>query len=321
MTILVTGGCGFIGSNFISYFNKANPSEKVITVDALTYAGNIKNLDNLQTKFYCCNIVDENIHRILEKEKPDTIYHFAAESHVDNSIKDSSPFIQTNVFGTVNLLEAVRKVNSKIRFVHISTDEVYGSLDIDDDAFNLSTPYNPRSPYSASKAASDHFVMAYHHTYGLDTVITNCSNNYGPLQHPEKLIPTIISRVQAGKRVPIYGSGMNIRDWLYVDDHCRGIHLAGERGISGKKYLFGGENQMCNLELAKWIIELMGQSIDLIEFVEDRKGHDFRYDIDTSESRKVLGWKPEVDLENGLKATIEWYNNNVEWINSCQRKR
>jgi dTDP-glucose 4,6-dehydratase len=325
MTILVTGGCGFIGSNFIiNHLDKSD--EDIINLDALTYAGNIRTLQGMSRsmgrkyQFIHGSINDtDTVNRIINQCRPRAIFNFAAESHVDNSIHDSLPFVETNVLGTVKLLEAVRRSERQIRFIHISTDEVYGSLNPTDDAFRPADPYDPRSPYSASKAASDHFVMAYHHTYGLDCVLTNCSNNYGPYQHAEKLIPTIIRKAMNDERVPIYGTGMNIRDWIYVKDHCEGIRLAESMGLSGKKYLFGGGNQINNLELAKWILELMGKSIDLIEFVDDRKGHDFRYDIDNSATTEEIFWTPKTDLENGLKSTIEWYTKNMEWVNSCRR--
>jgi dTDP-glucose 4,6-dehydratase len=291
----------------------------------LTYAGNpdnVSDLDKSKHRFYCGNITDYNmVMNILEQERPDTIFNFAAESHVDNSIKDSSPFVTSNVMGTVNLLECVKKQNRKIRFVHVSTDEVYGSLDLEDSPFTETTPYSPRSPYSASKAASDHFVMAYHHTYGLDTVITNCSNNYGPYQHPEKFIPTVIRNALYNAPIPVYGTGNNVRDWIHVDDHCAGILAAAFKGISGEKYNFGGENQVTNLDLAHRIVKIMGADADLITFVKDRLGHDFRYDIDNTKSRKELGWEPKHDFESGLNITINWYMKNKGWIVKCLEKR
>jgi dTDP-glucose 4,6-dehydratase len=321
MTILVTGGCGFIGSNFIRFHAKKHPNEKIINVDALTYAAGSVDIDIPNYSLYCADISDHRMMRsIIKHELPRIIYNFAAESHVDNSIRNPLVFAQTNVMGTLSLLEAARVVGNGLRFVHISTDEVYGSLNPHDEPFTIRSQYNPRSPYSASKASSDHFVSAYHHTYGMDTVITNCSNNYGPFQHPEKLIPTIIRKAANEERIPIYGNGSNIRDWIYVDDHCLGVYTAAQLGVSGQKYLFGGENQMANLDIAKMILSIMGKSEDLIEFVEDRKGHDFRYDIDTSESRKLLGWKPEAKFQEALAKTVDWYNSNMEWVYSCLTK-
>lgn len=322
MTILVTGGCGFIGSNFIRYYLETH-DDLVINLDSLTYAGNRSNLDGVPKKNYQFIQGDINnkvlVNDIIHHSKPDVIFNFAAESHVDNSIKDSSPFIQTNVLGTVNLLECVRQHKS-IRFVHISTDEVYGSLREHDPRFNTITPYAPRSPYSASKAASDHFVMAYHHTHGLDTVITNCSNNYGPHQHPEKLIPTVIRKALAGEKIPVYGDGSNIRDWIFVKDHCEGILKAAELGKSGHQYLFGGNNQVHNIDLVEKILDLLNLNYDLISFVEDRKGHDYRYDIDSSKAEVHLGWLPRTELENGLQFTVDWYKNNMEWVNKCLKR-
>ena len=312
MTILVTGGCGFIGSNFIRYFLENN-NEKVVNIDALTYAADVNNLDGyLYDERYFMHkgdICDKTfVRRMLNLYKPRAIIHFAAESHVDRSITNSFPFVSTNVFGTVNLLEAVREKDFPIRFLHISTDEVYGSLNEYAAPFKETTPYDPRSPYAASKAAADHFVQAYHETHGIDTVMTNCSNNYGPRQHTEKLIPTVITKALRHKKVPIYGNGMNIRDWLYVDDHCSALCDVLEKGKSGQKYNIGGNSALSNIEVVKTILHKMGLNVPKhIEFVEDRKGHDFRYDIDSSKIQEELGWKPEVDFEEGIAKTIEWY--------------
>lgn len=327
MTILVTGGCGFIGSNFIiNYLNSID--EDVINLDLLTYAGNPETLSGMartignRYKFICGNIADSVVvSRILEQYRPRVIFNFAAESHVDNSINSSIPFVQTNVLGTVNILECIKKYNKPIKLVQVSTDEVFGSLNEDSPAFNHNTPYAPRSPYSASKAASDHFVMSYHHTYGLDTVITNCSNNYGRYQHPEKFIPTVILSALAGKQVPIYGSGKNIRDWIYVIDHCKGILKAAEHGSPGSRHLFGGDNQISNIDLAKKILQILDLPEDRISFVQDRKGHDFRYDIDNRTSKVILNWKPEHSFDDELKETVKWYRNNLKWVESCQRNR
>ena len=312
MTILVTGGCGFIGSNFIRYFLDGN-NEKVVNIDAMTYAADVNNLDGyLYDERYFMHkgdICDKNfVRRMLNLYKPRAIIHFAAESHVDRSIRNSFPFVSTNVFGTVNLLEAIRETDYPIRFLHISTDEVYGSLSEYAAPFKETTPYDPRSPYAASKAAADHFVQAYHETHGLDTVMTNCSNNYGPRQHTEKLIPTVITKALRHEKVPVYGNGMNIRDWLYVDDHCSALCTVLEKGKSGQKYNIGGDSPLPNIEVVKTILHKMGLTVPkYIQFVEDRKGHDFRYDIDSSKIQEELGWKPSVDFEEGITKTIEWY--------------
>lgn len=323
MTILVTGGCGFIGSNFVRNFVK-NYNERVIVLDSLTYAGRMDNLTGLLDDVDFCYGDIGNKHivtDILKMENITSVVNFAAESHVDNSIKSSMPFVMTNVVGTVNLLDCIRDSGKRIKFLHVSTDEVFGSLGENDGKFNITTKYAPRSPYSASKAASDHFVMAYYHTFGMDVTITNCSNNYGPRQHPEKLIPTIIRKALAGQKIPVYGDGMNIRDWLHVDDHCAGILAAlHSKESKGKQFLFGGHNQIRNIEMVQKILEIMEMPDDLISFVEDRKGHDYRYDIDTSESEKVLGWKPTIKFEDGLYDTILWYKNKMEWIESCLRR-
>ena len=319
MTVLVTGGCGFIGSNYIRYFLK-NHDELVINLDCLTYAGRLVNLIDYATHknyiFIKGNIGNKLVvQEILHKYQPRCIINFAAESHVDRSIKDSAAFVQTNVLGTVNLLDVVKEQNYPIRFHHISTDEVYGSLNEYDAPFTEKTPYDPRSPYSASKAASDHFVQAYHETHGVDTVITNCSNNYGPYQYPEKLIPTIITKAMNYQKVPVYGNGMNIRDWLYVEDHCEAIDVVCNMGTSGEKYNIGGDSPVPNIEVVNTILFKMGMNIpEFIEYVEDRKGHDFRYDIDSSKMRDEFGWKPKVSFEEGIDRTIHWYRNNLDWL-------
>lgn len=322
MTILVTGGCGFIGSNFVDYYASKFPSEKIIVMDKLTYAGSLSNisLTNGNVNFVYGDICDQrHVEDLISKERPSIIYNFAAETHVDNSIKKPFQFVKTNVIGTVTLLNAI--VNSHIRFVHISTDEVFGSLDGDGGKFNTLTPYDPRSPYSASKAASDHFVEAYYHTYGIDAVITNCSNNYGPKQHIEKLIPKAISKLMTRSPVPVYGSGLNVRDWIHVDDHCDGIYKAATYGLSGHQYLFGGEVQKTNIDVVTEIVNHFGLDPKLfIEFVEDRPGHDFRYDIDTSKARSHLKWEPKREFSEALKETVRWYQNNTEWIESCRRR-
>lgn len=324
MTVLVTGGCGFIGSNFIRYYLKRY-DELVINLDCLTYAGRLENLVDMDNNpnyvFVKGNICDKQLVReVIRNYKPRSIINFAAESHVDRSIKNSAAFVDTNVLGTVNLLDAVKEQDYSIRFHHISTDEVYGSLGLYDAPFTETTPYDPRSPYSASKAASDHFVQAYHETHGLDTVITNCSNNYGPRQYPEKLIPTIITRAISLNKIPVYGNGMNIRDWLYVEDHCSAIETVLINGISGQKYNVGGDSPLTNIEVVNTILKKMGlDAPKYIQYVEDRKGHDFRYDIDSSKMRDEFGWKPKVTFEEGIDRTINWYRNNMNWLRAVTR--
>lgn len=315
MKILVTGGAGFIGSNFIRYWLGKNPEDKIVNLDALTYAGNLENLrtveNNLNYQFVKGDIRDKALVGDLVKDT-DLIVHFAAESHVDRSIMDSGDFIRTNVEGTMVLLDAAKN-NGNIRFHHISTDEVFGALGFNDSKFTEKTPYDPRSPYSASKAASDHLVRAYFHTHGLPVTISNCTNNYGPYHFPEKIIPLFITNLMEGKKVPVYGEGKNIRDWIYVDDHNRGIEAIIKKGRIGETYCLGGDNEMANIDLAKKIISLMGQEENMIEYVADRKGHDLRYAIDYSKAKNELGWKPEINLDDGLRATIEWFENNKEW--------
>ncbi|PIR92129.1 dTDP-glucose 4,6-dehydratase [Candidatus Falkowbacteria bacterium CG10_big_fil_rev_8_21_14_0_10_44_15] len=313
MKLLVTGGAGFIGSNFIHYWLQKYPDDKIINLDALTYAGNVDNLKNLPNKenyqFVLGNICDPQMVNEVMQEV-DLVAHFAAETHVDNSIIDSTPFVRTNVLGTQVLLDAALK-NGKKRFHHISTDEVFGSLGPNEPPFNEHTPYDPRSPYSASKAGADHLVRAYWHTHNLPITISNCSNNYGPRQHREKLIPLFITNLLQNKPVPLYGTGQNIRDWLYVEDHCRAIDFIIKKGKIGETYLIGGkgnkEKEVTNLELAKKLINLLGKDASLIEYAEDRKGHDFRYAIDDSKLRSELGWQPQVNFDEGLNKTIEWH--------------
>lgn len=315
MKILVTGGAGFIGSNFIHYWLKNNPDDEIINFDALTYAGNPDNLRDLEGdsryKFIKGDITDEAAVNEVVKGV-DLIVHFAAESHVDRSIKNSADFIHTNVEGTRILLEAAKN-NGNIRFHHISTDEVFGSLGPNDDKFTEETPYDPRSPYSASKAASDHLVRAYFHVHGLGVTISNCSNNYGPYQYPEKLIPLFITNLIEGKKVPVYGNGQNIRDWIHVDDHNRGVEAVIKKGKIGETYCLGGGNEKSNLEITNQILNIMGAGTDMIEYVKDRLGHDFRYAIDFSKAQRDLGWIPQIDFESGLRLTIDWYKNNQSW--------
>lgn len=313
--ILVTGGAGFIGSNFIRYWLRSNPNDEIINLDKLTYAGNLDNLKDIAKqsnyKFIQGDICDADLVNSIVKGV-DLIVHFAAESHVDRSILNSADFIKTNVDGTRVLLEAAKN-NGNIRFHHISTDEVFGSLDLDSPKFNEKTPYDPRSPYSASKASSDHLVRAYFHTHNLPITISNCSNNYGPYQFPEKLIPLFITNIIEGKKVPVYGSGQNIRDWIHVDDHNRGVEMIIKKGKVGETYCLGGGNEIKNIDITKNILELMKQGDDIIEHVKDRLGHDKRYAIDFSKAERELGWKPEINFSDGLKNTIDWYKKNADW--------
>lgn len=324
MKIFVTGGAGFIGSNFILYWMKNRPRDIIVNYDKLTYAGNLENLkeveNNSNYKFIHGDICDK---KLVEESTKDTdlIVHFAAESHVDRSIIDSAPFIKTNVLGTQILLDAALKNKIK-RFHHISTDEVYGSLELNDqNKFNERTIYNPRSPYSASKAGSDHLVRSYFYTYNLPITITNCSNNFGPFQFPEKLIPLTITNLLEGKKAPVYGDGLNVRDWLYVEDHCRAIDLVVNKGKVGETYCVGGLTEdlpagrqgISNLEVVGKIIKILGKEEDSIEFVKNRPGHDRRYAIDWSKIKNELGWQPLHSFDEWLEKTVEWYKNNELW--------
>ncbi len=319
MHILVTGGAGFIGSNFILYWMKRHPKDSIINFDALTYAGNLENVaeveHNPQYSFLKGDIRNGND---VEKamESVDWVVHFAAESHVDRSIQDASPFITTNVLGTQVLLESALKHGVK-RFHHISTDEVFGSLALGSaEKFSEQTRYDPRSPYSASKASSDHLVRAYFHTYGLPVTITNCSNNFGPLQFPEKLIPLAITNLLEGKKIPVYGDGKNVRDWLYVTDHCSAIERVLESGRIGETYCVGGSHEdIDNLTIANKICSLLGKSEDFIEFVTDRPGHDRRYAVDWTKIHDELGWSPEHSFDEWLEETVTWYKENQSWWN------
>ena len=335
--ILVTGGAGFIGSNFIRYvFENTGFEGKIVNIDKLTYAGNLENLADINEKYsdrYVFERIDicdyDRVEDIFKRYSPDAVVHFAAESHVDRSIHGPKDFINTNVNGTFNLIEAARKLwqnrFESTRFHHISTDEVYGSLG-DTGYFYETTPYDPRSPYSASKAASDHLVMSYYHTYGLNVVITNCSNNYGPYQFPEKLIPLMILNMLDEKPLPVYGDGKNIRDWLYVEDHCSGIWAVLNRGKTGEKYNIGGENEWHNIDLVNKLCEIVAEKLGkpkdyfkrLITFVQDRPGHDRRYAINCDKIKNELGWQQSVSFEEGLNITVEWYLNNKKWVQNIK---
>jgi dTDP-glucose 4,6-dehydratase len=317
MKLLVTGGAGFIGSNFILYWMQNHPEDKIVNLDNLTYAGNLENLreieKNLNYNFVKGNICNPDIVN-QAMEGIDTVVHFAAESHVDRSIINPSDFVTTNVVGTQVLLDAALKNKIK-RFHHISTDEVFGSLKLEDaNKFNERTNYNPRSPYSASKAGSDHLVRAYHETYGLPVTITNCSNNFGPYQFPEKFIPLSITNILENRKVPVYGDGLYVRDWLYVVDHCRAIDLVLNKGKTGETYLVGGNTQdISNLQVIKKILTIMGKDESVIEYVKDRPGHDRRYAVDWSKIQNELGWKPLNDFDEWLEKTISWYKENEIW--------
>lgn len=318
MRILVTGGCGFIGSNFIHYILKTYKDISVINVDKLTYAGNIENLSEFTShsryQFIRGDIAERSLMEELINKGVDAIVNFAAESHVDRSIEDPNAFMRTNVFGTFVILEAIRKVfhEKKIRLIHISTDEVYGSLG-ETGAFTEDMPLRPNSPYSASKASSDMLVRAYNKTYGISAIITRCSNNFGPYQYPEKFIPLMISNAMEDKELPIYGDGMHIRDWIYVEDHCRALDRVLHHGLDGEIYNIGGQNERSNISVAKTILDILGKSHSLIRFVSDRPGHDRRYSIDFSKISRELEWRPEVSFEDGIKLTIEWYQRRRDW--------
>jgi len=331
--LLITGGAGFIGSNFVHHWCHQYPQHRVIVLDALTYAGNRQTLADLEGKdnfrFVQGDICDrELIDSLLREEQIGMVAHFAAESHVDRSILGPGAFVQTNVVGTFTLLESFRQYwNEKgqpqgDRFLHVSTDEVYGSLEPDDPAFTEKTPYSPNSPYSASKAGSDHLARAYFHTYGMPTIITNCSNNYGPYHFPEKLIPLMCINILLGKPLPVYGDGQNVRDWLYVGDHCQALETVLQKGKAGETYNIGGNNEVKNLELVTLLCQLMDElapdlpikpASQLITFVKDRAGHDRRYAIDATKIRTELGWTPQETVEQGLRKTIQWYLANPDW--------
>ena len=317
MKLLVTGGAGFIGSNFVRYWLQHHPEDSIINFDKLTYAGNLENLKGVDTHpnytFIHGDICNrEQVDAVMKIA--DMVVHFAAESHVDRSIQDASPFIQTNIVGTHVLLESALANNIK-RFHHISTDEVFGALELHSrNKFTVTTPYDPRSPYSASKAASDHLVRAYHETYGLPITISNCSNNFGPYHFPEKLIPLAITNILEGKRVPVYGDGLYVRDWLYVEDHCSAIERILQDGKIGETYLVGGLTEdIPNIKVVKKILELMKKDANEIEFVKDRPGHDRRYAVDWTKIEHELGWKPKHTFDEALEQTIHWFQDNESW--------
>lgn len=331
--ILITGGAGFIGSNFVHHWCEHHPDDRVVVLDALTYAGNRQNLTSLEghanLRFVQGDICDRAlVDALLQEEEIDTVAHFAAESHVDRSILGPDAFVRTNVIGSFTLLEAFRHYwysrnqPNHHRFLHVSTDEVYGSLGSDDPAFSETTPYAPNSPYSASKAGSDHLARAYYHTYGVPTLITNCSNNYGPYHFPEKLIPLMAINILLGKPLPVYGDGQNIRDWLYVRDHCSALDVVIHQGRPGETYNVGGNNEVKNIDLVHKLCDLMDElapelpvrpSRELITFVKDRPGHDRRYAINATKLKTELGWTPAETVDSGLRQTVEWYLANRDW--------
>ena len=322
MRLLVTGGAGFIGSCFIRHVLKKHPDYKIINLDALTYAGNIENLDDIKNnpnyRFVHGNICDKKLVRELISEV-DCVVNFAAESHVDNSIKHPEIFVETNVQGTLNLLQASKELGVE-RYLQVSTDEVYGTLG-KTGYFYETTPLAPNSPYSASKASADMLVRAYRETYGLPTLNTRCSNNYGPYQYPEKLIPFFISQLLKGEKVPVYGDGLNVRDWLYVYDHCEAIDIVLHKGKVGEVYNIGGHNEKTNMEITRLILDVMGKDESSIEYVEDRLGHDRRYAISNDKITSELGWRPSLTFEEGIKITIDWYLNNQDWMKSIENKK
>lgn len=320
--LLVTGGCGFIGSNFIRHLLATDSTVRIVNFDGLTYAGNLANLKDVESqlryKFVKGDIADrEQVRAAMQMGITDVI-HFAAESHVDRSIQDSGPFLRTNVIGTQILLDAAREFNVK-KYVQVSTDEVYGSLG-DTGSFTEETPLHPNSPYSASKAGADMLVQAYQHTFGMPAVITRCSNNYGPYQFPEKLIPLFITNIMRNEQVPVYGDGQQVRDWIHVLDHCTGVEAAWRTGKSGEVYNFGGRCEKTNLDLTHTLLDLLGKPHTLIKYVKDRPGHDRRYAIDCAKAERELGWTPKWTFEKGIRDTIDWYKDNPGWIDGIMNK-
>lgn len=336
--VLVTGGAGFIGCNLVRYLLRTDPALRLINVDALTYAGSLANLQDVEKdhsqryRFVQANICDEQaMAGLFEEERFDTVIHLAAESHVDRSIDGPGAFLETNIMGTYVLLQAARahwKGRENVRFHHVSTDEVYGSLG-SSGHFTEETPYDPSGPYSASKASSDHLVNAWHRTYGLPTTVSNCSNNYGPYQFPEKLLPLMISNALQGKDLPVYGDGKNVRDWLFVEDHCQALDLVVRRGTVGRMYNIGGNAEWANIDLVNLLCDTMQELVplnsghyrDLIKFISDRPGHDRRYAIDATRIRKELGWTPKHTFKTGLRETIQWYLDNSQWLDEIREER
>ena len=319
MTIIITGGAGFIGGNFIHYYLNEHPEDRVVCIDKLTYAGNLSTLepvkDNPNFRFCKMDICDRaGVFALFAEEQPDVVINFAAESHVDRSIDDPGVFLQTNIIGTATLMDACREYGN-IRYHQVSTDEVYGDLPLDrpDLFFTEATPIHTSSPYSSSKASADLLVQAYHRTYGLPITISRCSNNYGPYHFPEKLIPLMIANCLNDKPLPVYGEGKNVRDWLYVEDHCKAIDLIVRKGRIGEVYNVGGHNEMANIDIVKLILQALGKSEELITYVADRKGHDMRYAIDPTKIHTELGWLPETKFADGIKKTIQWYLDNRSW--------
>jgi dTDP-glucose 4,6-dehydratase len=320
MKLLVTGGAGFIGSNFIRYMLDTHTDVSIVNLDVLTYAGNLENLQDLEKDprymFVKGDICDRNLVFELVREV-DIIVHFAAETHVDRSIMDPSTFIRTNVLGTQVLLDAAKEYNK--RFHHVSTDEVFGTLKPTDAPFNEQSQYDPRSPYSAAKAASDHLVRAYHHTYGLPITISNCSNNYGPYMFPEKVLPLFITRLMEDKTVPVYGDGLQVRDWIHVTDHNRGVNMILQKGRMGETYCLGGKDaEVTNIDLTKKLLTILGKDESSIEFVKDRPGHDRRYAVDYTKAKEELGWEPTISLDEGLQDMVDWYKENQDWVERCK---
>ncbi|VAW76033.1 dTDP-glucose 4,6-dehydratase [hydrothermal vent metagenome] len=331
--LLITGGAGFIGGNFVRHWMQKHPQDRVVILDALTYAGNLESLEDLEADpgfhFVQADICDRpTVQALFEEQQINRVAHFAAESHVDRSILGPAEFIRTNIEGTFTLLDVARAAwggDRDCRFLHVSTDEVYGSLETNDPAFTEAHPYRPNSPYSASKASSDHLVRAWFETYDFPVLTTNCSNNYGPYQFPEKLIPLVILNALEGKPLPVYGDGSNVRDWLHVEDHCRGIAEVLERGTPGEVYNIGGNNERSNIEIVQLLCDQLDRRqpgarpySELIQYVTDRPGHDFRYAIDSSKIQQELGWQPKVAFDTGLEQTIDWYLQHLDW---CERIR